>query len=64
VQHTQFGHLYQYVWFRDPPHLRLPAIRESKAAECPVDEFESEAKRIALLELANVGVLAPRARPA
>jgi CheY-like chemotaxis protein len=64
VQHTQFGHLYQYVWFRDPPHLRLPAIRESKAAECPVDEFESEARRIALLELANVGVLVPRARQA
>jgi CheY-like chemotaxis protein len=57
VQHTQFGHTYQYIWFRDPPYLRLPAIRENKMSECPVNDFESEAKRVALLELDNVGLL-------
>ena len=57
VQHTQSGHMYQYIWFRDPPHLRLPAIRRNDMAESPVLDFESEAKRIALLELKNVGLL-------
>jgi DNA-binding NarL/FixJ family response regulator len=57
VQHTQFGHTYQYIWFRDPPYLRLPAIRENKMAECPVNDLELEAKRVALLELNNIGLL-------
>jgi CheY-like chemotaxis protein len=57
VQHTQFGHTYQYIWFRDPPHLRLPAVRANRIAACPVDDLESEAKRVAMLELDNVGLL-------
>jgi CheY-like chemotaxis protein len=57
VHHAESGHVYQYIWFRDPPYLRLPAIRRNDMAESPVHDFESEAKRIALLELKNVGLL-------
>ena len=27
VEHAESGHVYEYVWFRHPPYLRLPLIR-------------------------------------
>jgi hypothetical protein len=46
-----------YVWFRDPPHLRLPLVRENKAAVISVAELMPNAKEAAMLELENASLL-------
>ena len=35
VQHTQFGHTYQYIWFREAPHLRLAGDPRKQAGRLP-----------------------------
>ena len=29
VEHSDSGHVYEYVWFPDPPYLRLPLVRDN-----------------------------------
>ena len=53
VEHAETGHVYEYVWFRDPPYLRLPLVRENEAATIPVAELMANAKKAAMLELEN-----------
>jgi hypothetical protein len=57
VEHAETGHVYEYVWFREPPHLRLPLVRENEAAAVPVAEFVANAKKAAMLELENASLL-------
>ncbi len=57
VEHAETGHLYEYVWFRDPPYLRLPLVRENEAATIPVAELMANAKKAAMLELENASLL-------
>ncbi len=57
VEHAETGHLYEYVWFRDPPHLRLPLVRENEMATIPVAELMANAKKAAMLELENACLL-------
>jgi two-component system, chemotaxis family, chemotaxis protein CheY len=57
VEHAETGHLYEYVWFRDPPHLRLPLVRENELATIPVAELMANAKKAAMLELENACLL-------
>jgi DNA-binding NtrC family response regulator len=57
AEHTKTGHVYEYVWFRDPPHLRLPLVRENGAAEIPSDTLMPIAKKMAILELKNASLL-------
>jgi CheY-like chemotaxis protein len=57
VEHAESGHVYEYVWFRDPPHLRLPLVRENKTAEISVAELMPNAKKAAMLELENASLL-------
>jgi CheY-like chemotaxis protein len=57
VQHAESGHVYEYVWFREPPHLRLPLVRENQAATIPVAELMANAKKAAMLELENASLL-------
>jgi CheY-like chemotaxis protein len=57
VEHAETGHVYEYVWFRDPPYLRLPLVRENEMATIPVADLMVNAKRAAMLELENACLL-------
>ncbi len=56
--------MYEYVWFRDPPYLRLPLIRENEAATIPVAELMANAKKAAMLELENSSLVQAQAQAA
>jgi two-component system, chemotaxis family, chemotaxis protein CheY len=57
VEHAEFGHVYEYVWFRHPPYLRLPLIRANESARVPAVELMASAKRAAMFELENASLL-------
>jgi CheY-like chemotaxis protein len=57
VEHAESGHVYEYVWFRDPPYLRLPLIRANESATIPVTELIANAKRAAMLELESASLV-------
>jgi hypothetical protein len=57
VEHAETGHVYEYVWFREAPHLRLPLVRENEMATVPVAELMANAKKAAMLELENASLL-------
>jgi DNA-binding response OmpR family regulator len=57
VEHSSTGHVYEYVWFRDAPHLRLPLVREKETAKIPADVLIPNAKKVAMLELENACLL-------
>jgi CheY-like chemotaxis protein len=57
VEHAESGHVYEYVWFREPPYLRLPLVKENQAATTPVAELMANAKKAAMLELENASLL-------
>jgi CheY-like chemotaxis protein len=44
-EHSETGHVYEYVWFREAPHLRLPLVRENELATVPVAELMANAKK-------------------
>ncbi len=64
VEHAESGHVYEYVWFRDPPHLRLPLVRENELATIPVADLMANAKKAAMLELENAKLLQVTAQAA
>jgi two-component system, chemotaxis family, chemotaxis protein CheY len=57
VEHAESGHVYEYVWFRHPPYLRLPLIRANESATVPATELMASAKKAALFELENASLL-------
>ena len=57
VEHVETGHLFEYVWFREPPYLRLPFVRANQSATIPVAGLMANAKKAAMLELANANLV-------
>ena len=57
VEHVNSGHIYEFVWFREPPYLRLPLVRENKSAATPVADLMANATKAAMLELKNASLL-------
>jgi CheY-like chemotaxis protein len=57
VEHAESGHVYEYVWFRDPPYLRLPLIRANATATISANKLMLNAKKAAMLELENASLL-------
>lgn len=57
VEHSETGHVYEYVWFREAPRLRLPLVRENEMATVPVAELVANAEKAAMLELENASLL-------
>jgi CheY-like chemotaxis protein len=53
VVHGATGHCFQYVWFPDPPHLRMPRLVENEEAEIPARMLRHSAEKVARLELRN-----------
>ena len=57
VEHATTGHVYEYVWFRDPPHLRFPLIKENEIAETPARMLIPNVEKVAMLELKGASLL-------
>jgi len=57
VEHVETGHLFEYVWFREPPYLRLPFVRANETATIPVADLMGNAKKAAMLELENANLV-------
>ena len=52
VIHKPTGNIYEYLWFRDAPHLRLAQVRERTPARYSSGpHVRADAERIAVLEL-------------
>jgi CheY-like chemotaxis protein len=51
VTHKQTGHIYEYLWFRNVPHLRMGHVRENKAASRFSPQIRADAEKAALIEL-------------
>jgi hypothetical protein len=49
--------MYEYVWFREPPYLRLPLIRENESSTIPAADLIANAKKAAMLELENASLV-------
>jgi CheY-like chemotaxis protein len=43
----------EYVWFREPPYLRLPLIRENTSATIPANDLVATGTKAAMRELKN-----------
>jgi hypothetical protein len=56
--------VYEYVWFRDPPYLRLPLVRENESAKIPVADLMANAKKVAIRELENSSLVQAQAMAA
>lgn len=69
VEHHTTGHVYEYIWFPHPPHLRLPKVRPNPEVATTPDRIRTDAEWAALqgLELASLihgAAVAPPARSA
>jgi two-component system, chemotaxis family, chemotaxis protein CheY len=51
VAHKDSGHRYEYLWFREPPHLRATHVLENRQAPHESAAFRAQAEKAALLEL-------------
>jgi CheY-like chemotaxis protein len=51
VAHKESGHRYEYLWFREPPHLRATHVLANRQAGRDQGAFRAEADKAALLEL-------------
>ena len=57
VEHRSTGHLYEYIWFPEPPYLRLPKIRSNPEVDTAPDRLRADAERAALQELQQVSLI-------
>jgi DNA-binding NtrC family response regulator len=51
IRHKPTGHVYEFLWFRDAPHLRLGKVRENLGADLPSRQVRADAQHAAMLEL-------------
>src|SRR5260370_31035872 len=64
VAHKDSGHRYEYLWFRDPPHLRATHVLANRQAGRDPGAFRAEADKAALLEPRGARLLGlPRPPP-
>jgi hypothetical protein len=57
LRHKPTGHVYEYLWFRDAPHLRLGQVRENFGAQVPPRQIRADARHAAILELKQARLL-------
>jgi CheY-like chemotaxis protein len=51
ITHKATGNVYEYLWFRDAPHLRLGQLRQNKGAGRFSRHVSADAENAAILEL-------------
>lgn len=61
VTHKQTGHIYEYLWFKDAPYLRLGQVRENKSADRFSPQIRADAEKAALIELRQAKLIEPMA---
>jgi hypothetical protein len=49
--------MYEYVWFREAPYLRLPLVRENASAATPANDLVASATKAAMRELKSAGLV-------
>jgi hypothetical protein len=59
LRHRPTGHVYEYLWFRNTPHLRRGQVGEKQGAEIPARRICAEARHAAILELQQARLLEP-----
>jgi DNA-binding NtrC family response regulator len=57
VEHADSGHVFQFLWYRDPPHLRAARVQENPSATRPLRAFRAEAEKVAVRELKRVALV-------
>ena len=51
LAHKVTGHIFEYLWFERPPHLRNAIVRPADACTVAATHFAHVAERAALLQL-------------
>lgn len=51
LAHKNTGHIFEYLWFEKPPHLRNPIVRPARECAVAATHFAHVAERTALLQL-------------
>jgi CheY-like chemotaxis protein len=57
VAHKDSGHVYEYLWYREAPHLRSTHIRPNETAPVQAGLLREQAERVAVLELKTARLL-------
>jgi DNA-binding response OmpR family regulator len=57
VEHADSGHVFQFIWYRDPPHLRSTCVRANPQSKRSAAVIRSEAERVAVRELKRVALV-------
>jgi DNA-binding NtrC family response regulator len=51
LAHKNTGHIFEYLWFEKPPHLRNPIVRPARECTVAATHFAHVAERAALIQL-------------
>jgi hypothetical protein len=51
LAHKNTGHIFEYLWFEKPPHLRNPIVRPARESTVAATHFAHVAERAALIQL-------------
>lgn len=57
VAHSDSGHVFQFLWYRDPPHLRAARTQANPAAKRSPAVIRGEAEKVAVRELKRVALV-------
>jgi DNA-binding NtrC family response regulator len=57
LAHKDSGHTFEYLWFRNPPHLRNGTVRPGPHRDTEVERLMAAAERSALLQLSSARLL-------
>lgn len=57
VEHADSGHVFQFIWYRDPPHLRAARVRENPSAKRRPSLIRPYAEKVAVWELKRVALV-------
>jgi DNA-binding NtrC family response regulator len=57
LSHKDTGHTFEYLWFKNPPHLRNGTVRPGLYRDPQLDQLMEAAERSALLQLTTARLL-------
>jgi DNA-binding NtrC family response regulator len=58
LAHKKSGHVFEYLWFERPPHLRNAIVRPAASCAVAPRQVAPEAEKIALMQLTSAQLLA------
>lgn len=57
VEHADSGHVFQFIWYRDVPHLRSTRVRENPSAARSSRALVGAAEKVAIRELKRIALV-------